>query len=49
MRLQNIMQHHSNRASGNLKEHPWSIVSGIEMGSLNRYNNIWPFGEFPVL
>ncbi|KAI8579911.1 hypothetical protein K450DRAFT_239698 [Umbelopsis ramanniana AG] len=42
-RLQNIMHHHSDRSQGDLKEHPWSIVAGIEMGSLNRYTNVWPF------
>jgi len=43
LRLQNIMHHHSDRSQGDLKEHPWSIVAGIEMGSLNRYTNVWPF------
>ncbi|KAI9284835.1 protein-tyrosine phosphatase-like protein [Umbelopsis sp. AD052] len=42
-RLQNIMHHHSDRSQGDLKEHPWSIVAGIEMGTLNRYTNVWPF------
>lgn len=38
------MAHHS-RSTNNLSEHPLSIVSGIEMGALNRYTNIWPFGN----
>lgn len=44
-RLQNIMHYHSDRSHGNLQDHPWSIVAGIEMGSLNRYTNVWPFGK----
>lgn len=43
-RLQGVMAHHS-RASGNLTDHPFSIVAGIEMGALNRYTNIWPYGK----
>lgn len=39
------MHHHSVRSQGDLKEHPWSIVAGIEMGTLNRYTNVWPFGK----
>lgn len=42
-RLQNIMHFHSKHTS-NLTEFPFSIVAGIEMGALNRYTNIWPYG-----
>ena len=43
-RLQSVMAHHS-KVTTNLEEHPFSIVAGIEMGALNRYTNIWPFGK----
>lgn len=38
------MAHHS-KVSNDLKEHPFSIVAGIEKGTLNRYTNVWPFGK----
>ncbi|KAI8990045.1 protein-tyrosine phosphatase-like protein [Pilobolus umbonatus] len=41
-RLQNIMHFHS-KHTNNPAEFPFSIVAGIEMGTLNRYTNIWPF------
>ncbi|KAI9315640.1 protein-tyrosine phosphatase-like protein [Dichotomocladium elegans] len=41
-RLQSLMAHHS-RATSNLSKHPLSIVAGLEMGTLNRYTNVWPF------
>lgn len=25
---------------------PFSIVSSMEKGTLNRYDNIWPYGKF---
>jgi hypothetical protein len=43
-RLQNIMHFHS-KHTDNPSEFPFSIVAGIEMGALNRYTNIWPFGK----
>ncbi|KAI9319786.1 protein-tyrosine phosphatase-like protein [Dichotomocladium elegans] len=42
-RLQNIMFYHSKHTAGAQGDFPLSIVSGIEMGSLNRYTNVWPF------
>ena len=44
-RLQNIMHFHS-KHTDNASDFPFSIVAGIEMGALNRYTNIWPFGKF---
>ncbi|KAG0164933.1 hypothetical protein DFQ28_007292 [Apophysomyces sp. BC1034] len=41
-RLQNVMLFHS-KHTNNPEEFPLSIVAGIEMGSLNRYTNIWPY------
>ncbi|KAI9259841.1 protein-tyrosine phosphatase-like protein [Helicostylum pulchrum] len=41
-RLQHVMAHHS-KVSNNLTDHPFSIVAGIEKGTLNRYTNVWPF------
>ncbi|KAG2196233.1 hypothetical protein INT47_007660 [Mucor saturninus] len=41
-RLQQVMAHHS-KISNNFIEHPFSIVAGIEKGTLNRYTNVWPF------
>ncbi|KAG1247869.1 hypothetical protein G6F68_014025 [Rhizopus microsporus] len=43
-RLQNIMHFHS-KHTNNPAEFPFSIVAGIEMGALNRYTNIWPYGK----
>lgn len=43
-RLQQVMAHHS-RISNNFIDHPFSIVAGIEKGTLNRYTNVWPFGN----
>ncbi|KAI8372874.1 protein-tyrosine phosphatase-like protein [Radiomyces spectabilis] len=42
-RLQNIMLFHSKHTNTNPPDFPLSIVAGIEMGTLNRYTNIWPF------
>lgn len=39
------MAHHS-KISNNFIEHPFSIVAGIEKGTLNRYTNVWPFGKY---
>ncbi|KAI8087386.1 protein-tyrosine phosphatase-like protein [Thamnidium elegans] len=41
-RLQHVMAHHS-KISNDLTDHPFSIVAGIEKGTLNRYTNVWPF------
>ncbi|KAI8365204.1 protein-tyrosine phosphatase-like protein [Radiomyces spectabilis] len=41
-RLQSVMAHHA-KADNDLMDHPFSIVAGIEKGTLNRYTNIWPF------
>lgn len=38
------MHFHSKHTS-NSSEFPFSIVAGIEMGALNRYTNIWPYGN----
>lgn len=37
------MAHHC-QAKDSFLDHPFSIVSAMEKGALNRYNNIWPFG-----
>lgn len=42
------MAHHSN-VSDNFTDHPFSIVAGIEKGTLNRYTNVWPFGNIIFL
>ncbi|GAN03529.1 conserved hypothetical protein [Mucor ambiguus] len=42
-RLKGVMVHHSKVNDGFL-DHPLSIVAAMEKGTLNRYNNIWPFG-----
>lgn len=48
-RLQNVMDHHSHESSSTpgirttTAEFPYSITAGIEMGTKNRYRNIWPF------
>jgi len=50
-RLQGVMAHHSTesgtgpngRSSSGEDDYPYSITAGIEMGTKNRYRNIWPF------
>jgi tyrosine-protein phosphatase 2/3 len=49
-RLQKVMEHHSRESGANAPslptdavDFPYSITAGIEMGSRNRYRNIWPF------
>ena len=47
-RMQRVMDHHSvqNGANGSpsgVDDYPYSITAGIEMGTKNRYQNIWPF------
>lgn len=37
--------HFHSKHTDNPAEFPFSIVAGIEMGALNRYTNIWPFGK----
>lgn len=37
--------HFHSKHTDNPAEYPFSIVAGIEMGALNRYTNIWPFGK----
>lgn len=39
------MYYHSKHNHTNPSDFPLSIVAGIEMGSLNRYTNVWPFGK----
>lgn len=46
-RLQNIMFHHTKHTHAT--DFPLSIVAGLEMGTLNRYTNIWPFGTYLLL
>ncbi|KAL0137036.1 protein-tyrosine phosphatase-like protein [Mucor lusitanicus] len=41
-RLKGVMAHHC-QAKDSFLDHPFSIVSAMEKGALNRYNNIWPF------
>ncbi|KIJ45249.1 hypothetical protein M422DRAFT_251429 [Sphaerobolus stellatus SS14] len=43
-RLMGVMDHHS-REGGSKNEplFPYSITAGVEKGSKNRYQNIWPF------
>lgn len=55
-RLSTVMKYHSNglgaATSINLQhdqstsEFPFSITSSMEKGTLNRYDNIWPYGMF---
>ncbi|CAG7847259.1 SubName: Full=Related to Protein-tyrosine phosphatase, receptor type 1 {ECO:0000313/EMBL:CCA69404.1} [Serendipita indica DSM 11827] len=49
-RLQEVMDHHSKESATAVvddptpkQEFPYSITAGIEMGTKNRYRNIWPF------
>ncbi|PVG00710.1 hypothetical protein CPB86DRAFT_782253 [Serendipita vermifera] len=49
-RLQRVMEHHSRESGANAPfpppdavDFPYSITAGIEMGSKNRYRNVWPF------
>ncbi|KIM34037.1 hypothetical protein M408DRAFT_325568 [Serendipita vermifera MAFF 305830] len=50
-RMQGVMAHHSTESnttpnvasSSRNDDYPYSITAGIEMGSKNRYRNIWPF------
>jgi tyrosine-protein phosphatase 2/3 len=50
-RLQGVMEHHSTESghksdsgpSAGVDGYPYSITAGIEMGTKNRYRNIWPF------
>jgi protein-tyrosine phosphatase len=39
------MHFHSKDFTTDPSDYPLSIVAGIEMGALNRYTNIWPFGK----
>lgn len=48
-RLQNIMHYHSKNTDCTASDYPLSIIAGIEMGALNRYTNIWPFGNIIFL
>lgn len=41
-RLSFVLKYHSAHKS---TEFPLSIASAIEKGTLNRYNNIWPYGK----
>lgn len=40
------MHYHSKNTDCTSSDFPLSIVAGIEMGALNRYTNIWPFGNY---
>ncbi|KAI8994463.1 protein-tyrosine phosphatase-like protein [Pilobolus umbonatus] len=44
-RLTDIMDYHSvhTRMNNSPTYHPFSIISGLEKGALNRYDNIWPY------
>ncbi|KAI8079679.1 protein-tyrosine phosphatase-like protein [Gilbertella persicaria] len=42
-RLSTILQYHSNREQEPKSKFPLSITSSIEKGTLNRYDNIWPY------
>lgn len=52
-RLSTVMKYHSQETSNEDSMmsdgfFPFSIISSMEKGALNRYDNIWPYGKYTV-